>query len=98
MSVLEWGEAQGPTRLRTRLAALSPAEVATTIISYEEQMRGWMAYIARTRSMTHQVDAYRRLRRQLENYCRIPVLMFDAHAAVTWQRLRRAQVRSGRWI
>jgi len=59
------------------------------------QMRGWMAYIARTRSMTHQVEAYRRLRRQLENYCRTPVLAFDEPAAATLQRLRRARIRIG---
>jgi tRNA(fMet)-specific endonuclease VapC len=58
-------------------------------------MRGWMAYIARTRSMTQQVDAYRRLRRQLENYCRTPVLAFDEHAAVTLHRLHRARIRIG---
>ena len=40
MSLLEWSDARGSTLLRTRLAALPPAEVATTIISYEEQMRG----------------------------------------------------------
>ena len=88
-------DARDSTPLRTRLAALPPAEVATTIISYEEQMRGWMAYLARTRSMTHQVEAYRRLRRQLENYCRTPVLAFDEQAAVTLQRLRRARIRIG---
>jgi tRNA(fMet)-specific endonuclease VapC len=95
MSILEWADVRDSTPLRTRLGALPPAEVATTIISYEEQMRGWMAYLARTRSMTHQVEAYRRMHRQLENYCRTPVLAFDEQAAVTWQRLRRARIRIG---
>ncbi len=81
--------------LRMRLAALPPTEVATTIISYEEQMRGWIAYIARTRSITPQVEAYRRLRRQLENYCQTPVLPFDEQAAVMLQQLRRARIRIG---
>jgi tRNA(fMet)-specific endonuclease VapC len=45
--------------------------------------------------MTHQVETYRRLRRQLENYCRTPVLAFDEQAAGTWQRLRRARIRIG---
>jgi tRNA(fMet)-specific endonuclease VapC len=71
------------------------AEMVTTIISDEEQVRGWMAYIARLRSVTQQVDAYRRLHRQLDNYCRIPVLVFDAPAAVTFQRLRRTRLRIG---
>ena len=63
MSLLERADVRDLTPLRTRLVALPPAEVATTVISYEEQIRGWMAYIARTRSMGHQVEAYRRLRR-----------------------------------
>jgi tRNA(fMet)-specific endonuclease VapC len=58
-------------------------------------MRGWIAYIARTRSMTHQVEAYRRLGRQLENYCRTPVLAFVEQAAVMLQRLRHARIRIG---
>jgi len=95
MSLLEWGGVGDSMPLRARLAALPPAQVATTIISYEEQTRGWMAYIARTRSLTHQVEAYGRLRRQLENYCRTPVLAFDEQAAVTLQRLRRASIRIG---
>ena len=95
MSLLEWSGAQGSATLRTRLATLQPAEVVTTIISYEEQVRGWMAYIARIRSITQQVDAYRRLHRQLGNYCRIPVLAFDAPAVVRFQQFRRTRLRIG---
>jgi tRNA(fMet)-specific endonuclease VapC len=67
MSLLEWSGAQGSAKLQARLATLQPVEVVTTIVSYEEQVRGWMAYIARLRSVTQQVDAYRRLHRQLDN-------------------------------
>jgi tRNA(fMet)-specific endonuclease VapC len=81
--------------LRARLAHVSPAEVVTTIISYEEQMRGWMAYLARTRSVAHQVEAYRRLLQHLDNYRRIPVLPFDDAAAVTFQQLRHTRLRIG---
>jgi tRNA(fMet)-specific endonuclease VapC len=95
MSLLEWSGAQGSAKLQARLATLQPVEVVTTIISYEEQVRGWMAYIARLRSVTQQVDAYRRLHRQLDNDCRIPVLVSDAPAAVTFQRLCRTRLRMG---
>jgi tRNA(fMet)-specific endonuclease VapC len=95
MSLLEWSDARGSATLRARLRVLQPAEVTTTIISYEEQMRGWMAYLARTRSIARQMEAYRRLHRQLQNYCQIPVLTFDEEAAVTFQRLRRARLRMG---
>lgn len=95
MSMLERTDLRGSAPLRARLARLLPEEVVTTIISYEEQMRGWMAYLARARSMTHQVEAYRRLLQHLDNYRWIPVLTFDAAAAVSFQRLRRARPRIG---
>jgi tRNA(fMet)-specific endonuclease VapC len=37
-------------------------------------MRGWLSYLARTRSIQSQVEAYKRLKKQLENYCAIAVL------------------------
>jgi tRNA(fMet)-specific endonuclease VapC len=95
LSVLERSDQPGSGALHARLADLPPAEVVTTIISYEEQMRGWMAYLARTRSVAHQVEAYRRLLQHLDNYRRIPVLAFDEAAAIVFQRLRRARLRIG---
>jgi tRNA(fMet)-specific endonuclease VapC len=93
MSVLERSDQPGSVPLRARLAYVPPAEVVTTIISYEEQMRGWMAYLARTPSVAHQVEAYRRLLQHLDNYRRIPVLTFDEAAVVVFQQLRRARLR-----
>ena len=94
MSLLDWG-GQGSAALRERLADVAPDEVATTIISFEEQMRGWMAFIAGARSMAQQLEGYRRLRRHLDNYRQIPVLDFDEAAASELQRLRRARIRIG---
>ncbi len=94
MSMLEWG-GEGSAALRERLADVPPDHVATTIISYEEQMRGWMAYIARAKSIAQQLESYQRLRRHLENYRQVPVLDFDEVAAEEFQRLRRAKIRVG---
>jgi tRNA(fMet)-specific endonuclease VapC len=95
LSVLERSDQPGSIALRARLAQVPPAEVVTTIISYEEQMRGWMAYLARTRAMAQQVEAYRRLLQHLDNYRRIPVLPFDEAAAIAFQQLRCARLRIG---
>jgi tRNA(fMet)-specific endonuclease VapC len=54
-----------------------------------------MAYLARTRSVAHQVEAYRRLLQHLDNYRRIPVLACDDAAAVAFQQFRRARLRIG---
>jgi tRNA(fMet)-specific endonuclease VapC len=95
MSVLERRDRPKAVALRARLASLPAAEVVTTIISYEEQMRGWMAYLAQTRSVAQQAAAYQRLLQHLDNYRRIPVLAFDEAAAVVFQRLRRTRLRIG---
>ncbi len=94
MSLLEWG-GESSAALRKRLADIDPEEVATTIISYEEQMRGWMSYIARGKSIAQQLEAYQRLRRHLENYRQIPVLDFDKPAVDEFQHLRSARIRIG---
>jgi len=94
MSVLEWG-GEGSAVLRERLANIAPDEVATTIISYEEQIRGWMAYLARARKLVQQVEAYYRLRRHLDNYREILVLDFDEPAGAEFERLRRGRIRVG---
>lgn len=94
MSLLEWGD-EGSELLRERLADAGSEVVATTIVSYEEQMRGWTAYIARAKTVAQQVEAYSRLRRQLENYRQIPILDFDDAAAAEFQRLRRSRIRIG---
>ena len=51
--------------------------VSTTIVSFEEQVRGRLAYLSRARTMAQQIDAYRRLREQLDGYRSILVLDFD---------------------
>ena len=60
MSVLEWADGSAAEQLRQRLNA-SDEPKATTIVTYEEQSRGWLAYVARAESRTDQRDAYRRL-------------------------------------
>ena len=95
MSVLERREQPGVGNLRARLAEGLPLEVVTTVISYEEQMRGWMAYLARAHSLAQQITAYGRLLSHLDNYRQIPVLGFDEAAATVFQRLRRARIRIG---
>jgi tRNA(fMet)-specific endonuclease VapC len=54
-----------------------------------------MAYIARARSLTQQVEGYRRLRNHLDNYRQIPVLDFDDQAAEVYQQFRRGRIRVG---
>lgn len=71
LSILDRGgdEAQG---LSERLRTIPSAQIATSIISYEEQVRGRLGYIKKARNFEQQLEAYRSLRQQLANYCEIP--------------------------
>jgi tRNA(fMet)-specific endonuclease VapC len=95
VSLLEKADSPEGQRLKERMRPLPVEEKTTTIISFEEQTRGWLAYLARGRSLAQQIEAYRRLKLQLDNYCRMLVLAFDEHAAAEFQRLRNLRIRIG---
>jgi tRNA(fMet)-specific endonuclease VapC len=94
VSLLERGGSDG-TRLEKRLRAVPLNERTTTIVSFEEQMRGWFGYLSRARSLADQIEGYRRMKGQLETYCSMVILTFDEVSAVEFQRLRQARVRIG---
>ncbi len=73
---------------------MSP-KIAVTIITYEEQMRGWLDYIARANTMPKQLRAYERLRFHIERYRKIPLLDFDEIAAREFERLKQNRIRIG---
>ncbi len=83
------------TRILARIAALPPDSVAVTLISYEEQVRGWMAGIAQIRSVDRQRDAYTRLDQMREYYCLTPVVPFDDEAVAQFQSLWLRRLRVG---
>jgi tRNA(fMet)-specific endonuclease VapC len=94
LSVLDRGGVSAQLLLQ-RLANVDSSQVAASIISYEEQMRGWFSYIAKAQTIAQQVETYKQLKRQLANYCAIPILEFTEQAAQEFQRLRKEYPRLG---
>jgi tRNA(fMet)-specific endonuclease VapC len=82
-------------RIGNRLAALPEGEACVSVVSYEEQVRGWTAEIARTRAIAGQEAAYDRLLRTLDMFCLLPVLPFDGAAITEFQRLWLMRLRVG---
>jgi len=82
-------------RLRKRLAAVAPEIPHTTIVTYEEQTRGWLAYAKQAKDIEGQIQAYRRLQEHLESYRNISVVGFTRIAAVEYRSLLRLRVRIG---
>ncbi len=95
VTLLEWANDEAAHRLRARVVQIPQHERATTIVSYEEQSRGWLAYLSRARTIPQQIEAYRRLKRHLDVYRRIAVLDFDDRAAAEFQRLQAMRLRVG---
>ena len=73
-----------------------PAEsVFSTVITFEEQMRGWLAVIRRAREPDDLARAYQRLLAAHTYFCRVSLLAFSERAASEFQALKQAGVRIG---
>jgi tRNA(fMet)-specific endonuclease VapC len=95
VSLLQWDDSAEAQRLDARLETVPEQELATTVITYEEQMRGWLAYVAKARTVAQEIEAYRRLLKSLEDFRNSRVMAFDERAAAEYQRLKRSRVRLG---
>ena len=91
----EWERASAAGgRLRARLEAAEP-ELAVTVITVEEQMRGWLAEISRHHEPHGQIAPYAKLQRQVEVFADWMILPWDTPAAELFLNLRRQGVRVG---
>ena len=81
--------------MRARLFALLNDDFCTTIVTYEEQMRGWLSRVAQANTTERLVAAYSRLSTHLEVFTGIRVLPFDGRAAAEFDRLRLLRPRIG---
>ncbi len=94
ISVFDRGGASAQVLL-SKLAIVDPNQVATTIITYEEQMRGWLSYTAKAEAIAAQISAYQKLERHLSNYQQIRVISFDDRAGKVYEKIRKEYPRLG---
>jgi tRNA(fMet)-specific endonuclease VapC len=81
--------------LTDRLRRVSGETVGITIVSVEEQLRGWLSYIAKARDVARQLPAYSRLADIVRFVNDWHVVPFDEAAAEAFDRFRRMKVRIG---
>jgi len=94
LSIVQRADGQDYENLVARLDAADD-EVAVSIISFEEQMRGWLAFIARAKSANQQINGYTKLHALLEDFLTRPILDFDQNSVIELERLKRSRVRIG---
>jgi tRNA(fMet)-specific endonuclease VapC len=95
LSILQHPENPQYARLTAAMDQSSDADFATTAISLEEQMRGWLAAINRTRNVLDQPRYYARLTGLVDFYSRWRVIPFDEPAAERFAVLRKEGIRIG---
>jgi tRNA(fMet)-specific endonuclease VapC len=82
-------------RLRARLRALPLDDVATTIICFQEQVQGWLAFATRAKTDSQILLAYSRLDSMWRWFCRMNVLPFGDAALSEFHSLRPKTRRLG---
>ena len=81
--------------LKLRLKTIPLDDIGTTIISYEEQTRGWLAYVSKMQTEEGRIRAYVLLKKHLSIYCRTAVIEYDEKAAAVFEQLKLTKIRVG---
>jgi tRNA(fMet)-specific endonuclease VapC len=95
INVLKYPDRPQFVTLTSQLNAAADQDIATTIITVEEQMRGWLAWINRSDNVHRQVPAYHELLRLFDFFSRWQIIPFDDQAATRFQSLRQQRIRIG---
>lgn len=79
-----------------RVTAMPPSDIAITIISIEEQFRGWFTQVRKARDADRLARAYEGLWDVIDMARRLPVLPFSRSAVDRYADLKRALPRLGK--
>jgi tRNA(fMet)-specific endonuclease VapC len=96
VSLLKYPTSERGERLTQKLDALPAVEeVGVAVITVEEQMRGWLATIAKERSVRRQITPYRELAYLFEFFAEFTIALLDERAAAQFETLRASKIRLG---
>ena len=86
---------RGNLTLIQRMAMLDPSQLAVSIVTVEEQMRGWLDRIRKAKKLEESVMAYDRLKITTQYFSEIQILNFDLTAHNQYLELRKQKIRVG---
>jgi tRNA(fMet)-specific endonuclease VapC len=95
LNLLVHRQGEASHRLITRMDESSDQAFATSIISVEEQMRGWLAEIHRRREISKQIAAYDRLADLIDFWNQWNIVRMDDRAAEVCEQLKKQRIRVG---
>lgn len=71
-----------------RIRSVPPDDIATTIVTFQEEVQGWLAAIHRAKTAADILSQHHRLSSVRVDFERMNVLPFDAAAQATFENLR----------
>ncbi len=89
LSVLQWEEQPACDRLLARLDQLRADDIATSIVSFHEQVQGWLAFLNRSRKPQQIVAAYDKLEVIWRWFLRMNVTSYTAQAQARFSQMKR---------
>jgi tRNA(fMet)-specific endonuclease VapC len=93
LSVLRDGRHSLHAHLKAKLAASGDNQIFPTVVSLEEQMRGWLAEIKRRKKVQDLVPIYGKLAELVAFYNDWRIIPFDDAAASLYVEMRSAKIR-----
>jgi tRNA(fMet)-specific endonuclease VapC len=91
-SALKYRDSERYKRLTARLATVIDEPIGVTIITVEEQMRGWLASIAKERQPRRQVGPYGELARLFSFFSDFEIALFDDATADQFDKFSRIRI------
>ncbi|MEO8497050.1 MAG: type II toxin-antitoxin system VapC family toxin [Planctomycetota bacterium] len=95
LNILQIGKGIVYHALAARMNASADQHFVTTVVTFEEHMRGWLAGIRRARDVSKQVRPYDQLINLVRFFQAWELLRFDENAARRFGDLRRQRIRVG---
>ncbi len=95
LTVLKYTDSERYVRLHGRLLAAAPELIGTTIVNVEEQMRGWLAAIAKEKTLLRQITAYRELTDLFDFFAKLNIISLSAEAVDLFNGFRKSGIKIG---
>ena len=95
LNILQIGKGSKYDTLAARMDESPEDHFVTTVVTFEEHMRGWLAGIRRARDVVSQVQPYDQLINLVRFFQAWEMLRFDEDAAARFGALRQQRLRIG---
>ena len=95
ISILHHRERPAVEILESRLDQIPESEIKVSIISFQEQTQGWLAYLRRARKPAHILKGFADLHNLLRYYTAREVLPFDESAMMEFLTLQKQRIAIG---